>query len=71
MNTAAQMKKTMQEMLLAEGYHVEIKINKTGYHAISSAMPDKATLTLSYPDSMTPGDVVFAVRNFLNKLNGK
>lgn len=69
--TTRTMINTMQDMLRAEGYSVIITIKAHEYVATVSAMRNNAIMRLHYPDTMTPGDVVFAVRDILNTLNGK
>lgn len=69
--TTRNMKATMEQMLLAEGYSVVIGIHKDGYTATVAELSYNGEMILSYPDSLTPGDVVFAVRDVLNKINGK
>lgn len=63
---------TMQDMLRNEGYSVIIAIKGSEYVATVPAMRNNAIMRLHYPlDTMTPGEVVFAVRDILDTLNGK
>lgn len=64
------MPKTMEQMLANEGYAVHIGITPGGYVA-TTTVNGPAEMTLTYPLTLNPGDVVFEVRGLLNKLNGK
>ncbi len=66
-----QMEQTMADMLKAEGYVVQFRVLNDCFTATVRAMPDRAIMVLKYPATMTPGEIVFAVRSILNTLNGK
>lgn len=69
-STNTQMKQTMEAMLLNSGYHVKISIVKSGYKA-SAAVSMSGMMTLEYPNTLTPGEVVFQIKSIFDALNGK
>lgn len=69
--TNTTMKRTMETMLRNYGYVAKANIVKDGFTLTFAAMPDRATMILKYPTTMTPGEVVFAARSTLDRLNGK
>lgn len=68
--TNLRMKKTMEEMLANSGYVATILINKDGYKA-KLAISMSGTMTLEYPHTLTPGEVVWQVKSIFDTLNHK
>jgi hypothetical protein len=64
------MKQTMEAMLLNSGYHAKVSIPKSGYK-VSLAVSMSGTMTLEYPNTLTPGEVVFQVKSIFDTLNEK
>jgi hypothetical protein len=70
MSTASlKMKLTMETMLSNSGYSVQFQIHKRGYTATCNI--NRAIMTLDFPDTLTPGEVVWNVLDVLNRLNAK
>ena len=69
--TIQNMKKTMEQMIQQEGYYVKVAIRQAGYYVSTDAVKHADGITLYYINSHTPGEVVFMVKTFFDKLNGK
>lgn len=67
--TTLKMKLTMETMISNSGYSVQVQILSTGYRCTSAAMPSNATMILEFPNSVSPGEVVWGVVDILNRLN--
>lgn len=68
--TTRQIKTTMEEMLRNSGYVAKITINDKGYKAVL-AVSMSGQMTLEYPHTLTPGDVVWQIKNIFDTLNRK
>jgi hypothetical protein len=61
----------MVTILRNSGYSVQVKINTNNYRVTVPAIDMSGHMVLTYPDTLTPGEVVYAVKTILDKLNGK
>jgi len=68
--TTLKMKKTMEEMLANAGYRVTITIGKE-YYTARAAVSMSGEMTLKYPNTLTPGEVVWQVKSIFDTLNHK
>ena len=68
--TTRQMKTTMEEMLRNCGYTAAVTITNESYR-VKLAVSMSGTMTLEYPHTLTPGDVVWQVKNIFDTLNHK
>ena len=68
--TNLRMKKTMEEMLRNSGYVARISIGKDHYTA-KLAVSMSGEMTLKYPHTLTPGEVVWQVKSIFDALNHK
>lgn len=66
--TTLKMKKTMEEMLWNSGYRVAITIGKE-YYTAKAAVSMSGEMTLKYPHTLTPGEVVWQVKSIFDTLN--
>lgn len=66
--TTLKMKTTMEEMLANSGYAAKITIGKEGY-SVKLAVSMSGEMTLKYPHTLTPGDVVWQVKSIFDTLN--
>lgn len=66
--TTRKMKATMEEMLRNSGYLAKVTINDKGYKAVL-AVSMSGQMTLEYPATLTPGEVVWQVKNIFDTLN--
>lgn len=68
--TTLRMKKTMEEMLRNSGYVATITIPKEGYH-VKLAVSMGGEMILKYPNTLTPGEVVWQVKSIFDAINHK
>jgi hypothetical protein len=68
--TALRMKKTMEEMLANCGYVATVTIGKDFYTA-KLAVSMSGEMTLKYPVTLTPGEVVWQIKSIFDTLNHK
>lgn len=68
--TTLRMKKTMEEMLANSGYVAKITIPADGY-VVKLAVSMSGEMTLKYPNTLTPGEVVWQVKSIFDAINHK
>jgi hypothetical protein len=67
-----QMRSTIQNMLRAAGYSTVVTNDRGEWVVMVLGLVNFGTMRLFYPDDkVTPAEVVFSVRDLLDKINGK